>query len=149
METIEERFKSFNLHSVQKKGDELSSQEYDKDRTGQYKKSKGTLPNTTYPDMIEICKVRDEFTDDTSPVLMEDCVNKNLDEPHRDTSEHDILVLWIATTVNSTSWYLPCFWELQSTLCRGKRYGVGRVQNGDRNRDRNGEGRAAGTKRDR
>ena len=40
--------------------------------------------------MVEICEVRDEYPDDSSPVLMEDCVNKNLDETHRDISKHDI-----------------------------------------------------------
>ena len=36
--------------------------------------------------MMNICEVIDECPDDTSPVVMEDCVNKNLDETHRDVS---------------------------------------------------------------
>ena len=40
--------------------------------------------------MMDICEVRYECPDDTSPVVMEDCVNNNLDEIHRDISEHDI-----------------------------------------------------------
>ena len=28
--------------------------------------------------MMEICEVRDEFPDDTSSVVMEDCLNSNL-----------------------------------------------------------------------
>ena len=39
---------------------------------------------------MDICEVRDECTGDTSAVVMEDCVNDNLDEIHRDISEHDI-----------------------------------------------------------
>ena len=66
------------------------SQEYDKDRTVQYKKSKSTLPKITSPDMVDICEVIDEYPDDSSPVVMEDCFNKNLGETHRDISEHDI-----------------------------------------------------------
>ena len=40
--------------------------------------------------MMEICEVIDEFTDDTSSVFMQDFVNKNLDEIHRDITDHDI-----------------------------------------------------------
>ena len=40
--------------------------------------------------MVEICEVRNEYLDDSSPVVMEDCVKNNLDETHRDISEHDI-----------------------------------------------------------
>ena len=40
--------------------------------------------------MVATCEVRDEYPDDSSPVAMEDCVNKKLDETHRDISEHDI-----------------------------------------------------------
>ena len=29
---------------------------------------------------MEVCEVRDECCDDTSPVVMEYCVNKNLDD---------------------------------------------------------------------
>ena len=73
------------------------SQEYDRDRTVQYKNRKATLPKITYPDMMNICEVIDECPDDTSPVVMEDCVNNNLDEIHRDISEHDI-----ETNLNAT-----------------------------------------------
>ena len=40
--------------------------------------------------MVDICEVIDEYTDDSSPVVMEDFVNKKTDETHRDISEHDI-----------------------------------------------------------
>ena len=40
--------------------------------------------------MMEICEVRDEFPDYTSPFVMEDSVNNNLDEIHRDITEHYI-----------------------------------------------------------
>ena len=40
--------------------------------------------------MVEICEVRYEYTDNSSPVGMEYCVNDNLDETHRYISEHDI-----------------------------------------------------------
>ena len=40
--------------------------------------------------MMDICEVNDEFPDGKSPVVMEYCVNKNLDETHRDISEHGI-----------------------------------------------------------
>ena len=79
-----------NLHRVQKKGDKLLLQEYDRDRTAQYKKRKETLPKITSPAMMEICEVRYECPDDISPVSMEDFMNKNLDETNRYVSEQDI-----------------------------------------------------------
>ena len=39
---------------------------------------------------MEICEVRYECPDDTSPVLTEYGLNKNLDEIHRYIYEHDI-----------------------------------------------------------
>ena len=36
------------------------------------------------------CEAGDENPDGSSPVVMEDCVNKKLDKTHRDISEHDI-----------------------------------------------------------
>ena len=51
--------------------------------------------------------------------------------------------------VTYMSRYLPYVRELHSTLCQGERHGVGRGDNGDINEDRNGEGRPAGTERDR
>ena len=39
--------------------------------------------------MMDICEVRDECPDGTSSVVMEDCVNKNLDETHREIYEYD------------------------------------------------------------
>ena len=39
--------------------------------------------------MMDICEVRDECTGGTYPVVMEYFVNKNLDETHRDLSEHE------------------------------------------------------------
>ena len=47
--------------------------------------------------MVATCEVRDEHHDESSPVVMEDCVNKKLDETHRDVSEHDI-----ETNLNAT-----------------------------------------------
>ena len=67
-----------NLHRVQKKGYELSSQEYYKDITVQYKKRKVTLLKITSPAMMDIYEVIYEYTDDTPPAVMEDCVNKKL-----------------------------------------------------------------------
>ena len=40
--------------------------------------SKATLPKITSPAMMEVCEIIDECSDDKSPVVMEDCVNKNL-----------------------------------------------------------------------
>ena len=40
---------------------------------------KATLPNITSPAVVEICEVRDEYPDDSSPVVMKDFVNNNLD----------------------------------------------------------------------
>ena len=48
-----------------------------------------TTPKITSPAMMDICEVRDECTDCTSLVFMEDCVNKNLYETHRYFSEND------------------------------------------------------------
>ena len=44
VENIEERLNEMNLERVQSKGEKLSSHEYDKDRTVQHKKRKGTSP---------------------------------------------------------------------------------------------------------
>ena len=55
METIEERFKKMKFHWVQKKGEELSSQEYNKERTVQLQKRKATLSKIVSPDMMDIC----------------------------------------------------------------------------------------------
>ena len=79
-----------NLHRVLKKGEELSSQKYENDRTVQYKNIKAILPNITSPDVMATCEVRYEYPYDSYPVVMEDFVNKNLDETHKDISEHDI-----------------------------------------------------------
>ena len=46
--------------------------------------------------MMEICEVRDEFTDDKYPFVMEYFVNTNLDEIHRHITEHDIETIWDA-----------------------------------------------------
>ena len=43
------------------------------------------------------CDVRDEYTYNSSPVVMEDYVNKKLDETNRDISEHDIETYMNAT----------------------------------------------------
>ena len=88
-----------NLHRVQKKGEQLSSQKYDKDITVQYKNRKAKLPNITSPSVMSTCEVRDEYPDDSSPVVMEDCVNKKLDKTHRDISEHEIETYLNATKI--------------------------------------------------
>ena len=44
---------------------------------------KSTIPKITSPVMMELCKLRDEFPHDTYPVVMEYCVNKNLDDISR------------------------------------------------------------------
>ena len=72
-----------------KKGYRLSPQEYDKEITVQYKNRKETLPKITPPAMMELCAIRDEYTDDTSPVVMKDCLNKNLDEILRDITYNE------------------------------------------------------------
>ena len=66
-----------NFHRVQKKGEELSSQQYDRDRTVQYKKIKATLPKITSPAVMVTCEVIDEYPDDSSRVVAENYVNKN------------------------------------------------------------------------
>ena len=40
--------------------------------------------------MMKICEVRNECPDNTYPFVIEDCVNNNLDEIHRDITEHEI-----------------------------------------------------------
>ena len=76
------------------------SQEYDKDRTDKYKNRKATqFLKIASPAVVEVCKIRNEYPDDSSPVVMEDCVNKNLDETHRDIYEHDI-----ETNLNEKKW---------------------------------------------
>ena len=67
-----------NLNRVQEKREELSSQQYDIDRTVHYKKGKSTLPNITSSDIMETCEVRYENHDDSSTVVMEDFVNDKL-----------------------------------------------------------------------
>ena len=78
------------FHTVQKKGEELSSQQYVKDRTVQYKKKKSSLPKITPPAVMAKCEVRYVYTDDSSLVVMEGFVNKKLNETHIDISKHDI-----------------------------------------------------------
>ena len=73
MENIEERLKEMNLRRVQKKGEELSSQEYDKDITLQYKKM----------NVIEECP------DDTSPIVMWKFVNNEDNDEKEITAENE------------------------------------------------------------
>ena len=73
-----------------KKGEESSSQKYDRYKTVPYKKRKSTLPKIISPAVMATFEVRDEYLDNPYPVVMEDCVNKRLDETYRDISEHDI-----------------------------------------------------------
>ena len=91
--------KEINLHRV-KKGDELSSQDYEQEITVKQKnkktlllknnipltgimKRKETLPRIIYPSIMEVCGIIMKFPDDTYPVFMEDCVNKKLDDINR------------------------------------------------------------------
>ena len=53
-----------NLHRAPKKREELSSQQYDKDRTVKYKKRKSTIPNITPTAVVVTCDVRDEYPND-------------------------------------------------------------------------------------
>ena len=46
---------------------------------------------------METCEARDEYPDDSSPVVMEDFVNMKLVETHRSIYEHEI-----ETNLNST-----------------------------------------------
>ena len=39
--------------------------------------------------MMQVCEVRDECPDETSPVVVEDCVNKNLDEINIDITKNE------------------------------------------------------------
>ena len=73
METIEERLNEINLDRVQKKGEMFSYDEYDKDRTVQYKKRKGTLPKIAYPANMNTSEA--EFSDDTYPIEKEEGIN--------------------------------------------------------------------------
>ena len=82
------------MHREQKKGDKLSSNEYDKDITFQQKNRRSTPPNITPPAMMEVCEVRDKCTDTTSTVVMEDFLNKNLDEIQRDMTENETETNW-------------------------------------------------------
>ena len=72
-----------NLYTSQRKGDEMSSQKYDKDITGQCKKIKSTLPKIASPDIMKACEVREGFPDDTYAVVIEYFVNKNMDDVFR------------------------------------------------------------------
>ena len=65
-----------NLHGVKKRSN-LSSQEYDKDRTVQQKKSKATLPKIVSPSKMNTSEA--EFSDDTSPIEKEEFVNYRKD----------------------------------------------------------------------
>ena len=56
----------------------------------QYKKRKATLPKITSPAVVATCEVIYEYPDDSYTVVMEDFVNKKMDETHRYISEHDI-----------------------------------------------------------
>ena len=89
METIEEGFKEMNLHRVPKYENNYHPKNMTKIEQFN-KKSNATLPNITSPAVVATCEVRDEYPDYLSPVVMEYCVNKKLDETHRDISEHDI-----------------------------------------------------------
>ena len=48
------------MHRVKRKGENFSSQKYDKDRTVQHKKSKTTIPNIATPAMMDKCEEYDK-----------------------------------------------------------------------------------------
>ena len=58
---------------VQKKGEQLSSHEYEKDRTVKHKESKGSLPKMASPAKMNTSE--SELSDDTSPIENEEGVN--------------------------------------------------------------------------
>ena len=66
------------LNKLRNKGDEYHIKNITKRQQFNTKNGKGTLLKITSPDMMDIYEVRDEFSDKTSPVFMEDCVNKNM-----------------------------------------------------------------------
>ena len=74
-----------NLHRVQKKGEELYFQEYDKDRKLQHKNRKATLPKITSPAMMDICEA--ELPDYTSPVYTEEGVHYRKDDKNEKNDE--------------------------------------------------------------
>ena len=92
MSTVEYLIGEMNFHRVQKKGYELSSQQYEQETKVPYKKEKtlllknkstltcmikekATIQKITSPAMMEACEVINECPDYTSPVMMENCVN--------------------------------------------------------------------------
>ena len=70
-----------NLDRVQKKGEKLSSHEYDKYRTVQHKKRKGTLPKIASP--AKMNKSAAYFSDKTSPIEKQEGVNDRKDDKNK------------------------------------------------------------------
>ena len=85
MGIIEERLNEINLDRVQKKGEKVSSREYDKDITVQHKNRKGTLPKTTSPAKKNISDA--EFSDEISPIDKEKGVHNIKDEKNKKSNE--------------------------------------------------------------
>ena len=75
-----------NLDRVQKKGDNLSYQEHDKDKTFQHKKRKGTLPRIASPAKMNTSE--EEFSDDTSPIEKGEGVNYGKDDKNKKYDEN-------------------------------------------------------------
>ena len=72
-----------NLDWVQKKGEKLSSHEYDKNRTVQHKKGRVTLSKIAYPAKIHTSEA--EFSDGTSLIEKEEGVNDRKDDKNKNT----------------------------------------------------------------
>ena len=70
-----------NLDRVQKKGEKLSSREYDKVRTVQHKNRKGTLPNIASPAKINTSE--SESSDENYPIEKEEGLNYRTDEKNK------------------------------------------------------------------
>ena len=82
---LKKGWKKWTLHRLQKKGEIFSSQEYNKDRTVQYTKRKASLPNITFPAIIDTCEA--EFSDDMSPIEKKEGVNDRKDDKNKKYEE--------------------------------------------------------------
>ena len=74
-----------NLDRVQKKGEILSSHEYDKDRTVKHKKRKGTLPKIASPANMNTSEA--ELSDGISPIEKEEGLNYIKDDKNKKYNE--------------------------------------------------------------
>ena len=73
------------MDRVQKKGENFSSHEYDKDRTVQHKNRKGTLPKIASPAKTNTSDT--ELSDETSPIDKEEGVNDRKDDNNKRYNE--------------------------------------------------------------